>query len=65
MKKQYRDIIVNGQTYGWNVTDNDWNNYLKIWIKDSDNKNRILIYEGNCSSDEIKPSHVKEIILGL
>lgn len=61
MKKRFRNIIVNGKIYSWNVQPNsdpyEGGGTLKLW------KRKKVIYETGIESDQtITPSYVAELI---
>jgi hypothetical protein len=62
MKKKFREIVVDGITYGWTVKEDcgcDSNDkYIKIWL------DKKVIYESTVNGDmEITPKMIREWIL--
>jgi hypothetical protein len=70
MKKKYRDIIVNGEHYGWAITDRGDEETgervrIKIW-----NPKKVVIYDSEIKASDmvfrvITPRDIRELILEL
>lgn len=65
MKKNYREITVNGETYAWSVRNNldgDGSNFVKIWKLQEKGTNKDLIFDDIYNIRKITPKIIKELI---
>lgn len=64
MKKRFRSIVVNNETYTWAVKEDDWPQ-LTISIWRNDDKNQLVCRRSFITTNPITPPLIRDLIESL